>query len=101
MPDLNSKMTQLEEFIDASIESSAELNHIPTRFMEMRRKLGTIAAIKRLVEQSEEQSGFKWARASGLLDWSLEAAVVKFPELFAGITIGYAKARLAGCFANV
>jgi TfoX/Sxy family transcriptional regulator of competence genes len=43
---------------------------------------GTKEAIRRLVISGDIQSGFKKAQELGLLDWSLEAAVLKFPDEF-------------------
>lgn len=87
----------LEQFIDESIKRSAEKDYHPTTFMRMRRDYGTIRAIKRLVESSERQSGFRRLQELGMLDWSLEAAVLKFPEDFPDRkTAEYARARLDG-----
>jgi hypothetical protein len=48
----------------------------------MRRQYGTIEAIERLVQSGDIQSGFKKLRKLGLLDWTIEAAVTKFPHVF-------------------
>jgi hypothetical protein len=47
-----------------------------------RAQYGTIEAIERLVQSGDIQSGFKRLRELGLLDWTIEAAVIKFPDEF-------------------
>ncbi|MFG1345112.1 hypothetical protein V5F59_09485 [Xanthobacter autotrophicus DSM 431] len=88
----------LEQFIDESIQVSRTKGYHPTTFMRMRADYGTVGAIRRLVETGEKQSGFVRLRELGLLDWSLEAAVIKFPDEpgFTRTTIAYAEARLQG-----
>jgi hypothetical protein len=56
---VQTQMPQLEVFIDESIKRSAELGHVPTRFIQMRARYGTVVSINKLVPHSEEQSGFK------------------------------------------
>ncbi|MEJ1118860.1 hypothetical protein V9K92_10330 [Phyllobacterium sp. CCNWLW109] len=73
---------QLEAFIDETIRISAEKGYHPTEFIRMRRDYDTIPAITRLVISGEIQSGFKRLDALGLLDYTIEAAVLKFPEEF-------------------
>lgn len=72
----------LEAFIDETIHRGREKGYIPTVFIAMRREMGTIPAISRLVRSGDLQSGFKRLRSLGLLDWTIEAAVEKFPEEF-------------------
>jgi hypothetical protein len=88
----------LEQFIDESIKVSKANSYHPTTFMRMRNDYGTVEAIRRLVETGEKQSGFVKLKKLGLLDWSLEAAVLKFPneQGFTRTTAAYAKARLEG-----
>lgn len=73
---------ELEAFIDKTIEVSARHAYFPTAFIDMRRRLTTIDAISKLVVSGEEQSGFKKLRKLGLLDQTIEAAVMKFPNEF-------------------
>jgi hypothetical protein len=72
----------LEAFIDESIRLSHENNYHPTAFKGMRTRYGTVAAIERLVISGDIQSGFVRMRQLGLLDWTIEAAVLKFPDEF-------------------
>ena len=46
----------------------------------MRRQHGTIEAIERLVQSGDIQSGFKRLQQLNLLEWTIEAAVTKFPS---------------------
>jgi len=72
----------LEAFIDRSIELAKARKYIPTVFIGMRHQYGTLEAIERLVQSGEIQSGFKRLRQLDLLDWTIEAAVTKFPDEF-------------------
>lgn len=72
----------LEAFIDESIALSKEQGYDPTVFIGMRRRHGTVDAIERLVQSGDIQSGFERLRELDLLDWTVEAAVTKFPEEF-------------------
>ncbi|MCY4034921.1 MAG: hypothetical protein OXF29_04625 [Hyphomicrobiales bacterium] len=73
---------ELEKFIDESIEQSRRVNYHPTTFIGMRKDSGTVEAIRKLVVSGEIQFGFRRLEECGLLKWSLEAAVLKFPEEF-------------------
>ena len=73
---------ELEAFIDQSIKISRDHGYHPTVFIGMRQQHGTVKAIERLVESGEIQSGFKKLRQLNLLDWTIEAAVSKFPNEF-------------------
>jgi|SRR5579863_1264125 len=68
----------LEAFIDETIKLAKARGYSPTIFVGMRRQYGTIEAIERLVQSGDIQSGFKRLRQLGLLDWTLEAAIIKF-----------------------
>ena len=48
----------------------------------MRAQYGTIYAIEKRVQSGEVQSGFRRLKQFGLLEWSIEAAVMKFPNEF-------------------
>jgi hypothetical protein len=84
----------LDEFVDRGIRISVDNGHHPTVFIGLRNKFGTRAAIQKLVESHDFQSGFEWSRKNNLLDWSLEAAVCRFPEHFTKKTRDYAAFRL-------
>ena len=88
----------LDQFIDESIRQSRLKGYSPTAFMRMRASHGTVEAIRRLVQSSDKQSGFVKLRTLDLLDWSSEAAVLRFPDEpgFTRETVAYAKARLDG-----
>lgn len=72
----------LEAFIDETIRVSAEHGYRPRRFMEMRDRYGTIESISRLVRNGDVQSGFSKLNKLGLIDYSIEAAILKFPDEF-------------------
>jgi hypothetical protein len=72
----------LEAFIDETIRLAKSRGYNPTVFIGMRGQQGTIEAIERLVQSGDLQSGFKRLLQLGLLDWTIEAAVTKFPDEF-------------------
>jgi hypothetical protein len=72
----------LEAFIDKAIEFAKERKYNPTIFQGMRRQYGTLNAIEKLVQSGEVQSGFTRLKQLGLLEWSIESAVTKFPAEF-------------------
>lgn len=84
----------LERFVDESLKQCVAHGYYPSVFLDMRENLGVREAIRRLVESSEVQSGFKKLQELGLLDWSLEAAVIHFPEGFSVLTRECAGFRL-------
>lgn len=86
---------KLESFIDSSIKMSREHGYHPTTFISMRQRHGTIGAINKLVVSGDIQSGFTRMRSLGLLEWTIEAAVVSHSELFSDEVVGAAKWRLA------
>lgn len=75
-------MDPLEAFVDEGIVRSVRLGYNPTTFQRMRRDQGTVVAITKLVQSGDMQSGFRRLADLGLLEWSIEAAVMKFPERF-------------------
>jgi hypothetical protein len=72
----------LEAFIDETIRIARKHGYTPTAFITMRSQYTTVPAISKLVVSSEIQSGFKRLHELGLLDWSIEAAVLRFPDEF-------------------
>lgn len=72
----------LEAFIDETVRRAKARDYNPTAFVAMRRQHGTIEAIERLVLNGDIQSGFKRLRQLDLLDWTIEAAITKFPDEF-------------------
>jgi hypothetical protein len=59
----------------------------------MRRQHGAIEAIERLVQSGDIQSGFKRLQQMALLDWTIEAAVIK---LRASLALPRANAQNGG-----
>lgn len=84
----------LDTFINESIRLSETKGYRPTVFMQMRERRGTKEAISRLVTSGEIQSGFRRLKDLGLLNWSIEAAVLKFPAEFDAEIREAAKFRL-------
>ena len=84
----------LEAFIDETIRRSRENGYHPTTFISMRERYQTVPAISRLVQNGDVQSGFKRLNELGLVDWTIEAAVMKFPDEFSADTRECAAFRL-------
>lgn len=72
----------LEAFIDESLERSLAKGYRAPIFRNMRENLGTWEAMRRLAEADVLQSGLKELAKLGLLEWSVEAGVLKFPDRF-------------------
>lgn len=85
---------ELEAFINDTIRLASEHGYHPTAFIDMRRKYKTIPAIEKLVQTGEIQSGFKRLAELGLLEWTIEAAVIKFPVEFSRNARACAEFRL-------
>jgi hypothetical protein len=85
---------ELEAFIDETIRVSNEHGYHPTTFQRMRRDYGTIGAIERLVQSGDIQSGFTRLYDLGLVRWSIESAVTKFPGEFSRNAIKCSEWRL-------
>jgi len=86
----------LEQFIDESIKRSSAVGYHPTAFMAMWAKDRSTAPIERLVISSEPKSGYRRMVKEGLKDWTLEAAVMAYPQQFSATARTYAEARLSG-----
>jgi len=84
----------LEAFIDETIKVSREHAYHPTVFISMLHQLGTVPAITKLVESGDVQSGFKRLKSLGLLDYTIETAVLRFPNEFSARTRECAEFRL-------
>jgi hypothetical protein len=82
MPAKRPASPELEAFVDETIRLSKGRGYNPTTFVGMRHQFGTIDAIERLVQSGEMQSGFKRLKQLGLLDWTIESAVIKFAAEF-------------------
>ncbi len=75
---------ELEAWVDESIRRVRRRGYYPGDFIRMRQRNGgqSREVIERLVKSGEVQSGLRRTVKLGLIDWSLEMAVRKFPELF-------------------
>ncbi|MGQ7793726.1 hypothetical protein ACUN0C_15065 [Faunimonas sp. B44] len=85
---------ELEAFIDETIKRGRAKGYHPTVFIGMRQSLGTVPAISKLVQSADLQSGFKRLHKLNLLEWTIEAAVEKFPEEFTKDDLACASFRL-------
>ena len=72
----------LEQFVDESIRRAHAVGYHPTAFMTMWHNDRSPAPIERLVKSGDQKSGYKRMVKEGLKDWTLEAAVIKYPDRF-------------------
>ncbi len=86
----------LEEFVDESLRRSAAIGYHPTAFMAMWARDRSSGPIERWVISSDPKAGYRRMVKAGLQDWTLEAAVMKYPERFTPKARIYAEARLSG-----
>lgn len=85
----------LEAWLDKCHEVAREHGFPdPSAFREMRTRYGTLPAVIKLVTDGTMQSGFQWCRDHGILDYSVEAAVIKFAAEFDPGTVDCARWRL-------
>jgi hypothetical protein len=84
----------LEAFIDKTIKLANERGYIPNIFIGMRHQYRTLDAIERIVKSGDIQSGFRRLTQLGLLDWTIESAVTKFPTEFSRDALQCAEWRL-------
>ena len=70
----------LTEFIDEAVMIATEKGKRPAAFIAMRERHGLVEAIRLCVDRSSP--GFETAHRLDMLEWSLEEAVLKFPEDF-------------------
>lgn len=75
-------VSDLDAWVDESIRIAVSHGYRPTVFLAMRTRHGTKGAIERLVLSGDIQSGFKRLKELNLLEWTIEAAVRKFPDDF-------------------
>jgi len=85
----------LDEFLEELIRRAGDKGYVPYIFMNMRERYGSIESIERLVKSVKVQTGFKKLRELALLEWSIEAAVVRFPDEFTKDAFACAQFRLA------
>ena len=73
---------ELEKFIDRLIEQAGTKGYVPKIFIDMRHSHGTVEAMKILVSSRKMHKGLRQLADIGLLELSIEAAVLKFPDEF-------------------
>lgn len=88
---------KLNLFIKQLLKNAKEQDYYPSQLMIMiARENGDQAkAISKLVKSTNIQTGFSRLKELGLLDWSVESAVLKFPSLFTKEEQVYAEFRLS------
>jgi hypothetical protein len=72
----------LEAFVDESLARSLAKGYPAAVFRNMRKRLGSQEAMRRLAESDVLQSGLKELARLDLLEWSAEAGVLRFPDRF-------------------
>ena len=68
--------------VSSSLRLCQERGYHPTTFLQMQDRWGTKEAIERLVRGPYLQSGLRRLKQLNMLQWSVEQAVLDFPEEF-------------------
>ena len=68
--------------------------HRANRTWQMIKRYGIIAAVERAVNRSQETQGYKSLAEIGMQDYSFEAVVLRYPDLFSSETISRARERV-------
>lgn len=85
---------KLESMVDAAMERLGAHNYVPTTFVEMRAARGTAEAMRYLMAVREIETGLGTIHNLGLLDYSIEAIVLRFPTEFSRAAREIAEFRL-------
>lgn len=72
----------LEEFVDKSIQVNSSLGNVQDKLKDMREREGTVRTITNLVAMGTTATGYHNAIKLDLVEWSMEAAVCRFPDQF-------------------
>ncbi|WP_197687319.1 hypothetical protein [Acetobacter pasteurianus] len=85
----------LKRWVDESVQVSMQHGYNPSYFNEMIARYGARRAMARLVSTGKIQSGLPRLKLLGLAsEWSIEAGILKFPDLFTKEEQAMAKFRL-------
>jgi hypothetical protein len=72
----------LEAWVNEATRRCQAQGFLRGRFNDLRMNLGTVPAITQLMGIPLEQTPLRRLKGAGLLEWSLEACVLHFPECF-------------------
>lgn len=72
----------LEAWVDESIQRAQARGYNPHIFMGMRDRYTTVPVMERIVASGEIQSGFTRLKQLGMLDWTVAAGILRFPDRF-------------------
>ncbi|MDP3550128.1 MAG: hypothetical protein Q8R81_07010 [Novosphingobium sp.] len=86
----------LNDFVEEGIRRAQAVGYHPTAFMGMWYPDRSPKVLENLVSTSDPKTGYKRMVREGLKDWTLEAAVVAYPDHFSKKAVEYAKFRLTG-----
>jgi hypothetical protein len=84
----------LEAYADTMLHRAAEKGFRPTVLIRLRETYGTVRAFSKLFRTDDIESGFRQMKQLGLIEWSIEAAVVKFSREFDQVDVDLARRRL-------
>jgi hypothetical protein len=70
------------QFIGYGERLTKEYGRTPRRWMNKRNQVGVIQATRCFVDSEKISDGLLWAVENGLEDYTLEAAVLRFPHEF-------------------
>ena len=89
-----SQLDALEDWLNEATRRCMAQGFLRGRFHELRTRVGTVAAINQQMGTPVEQTPLRRLKEAGLLEWSLEAGVLRFPECFDQGIRDAAKSRL-------
>lgn len=85
----------LVEFVELSVRKCRDKGYYPARFQGMWDPQRAVPIINKLVHPAAGEAGFERTVKEGLKDWTLEAAVLAYPEEgFDPLTVATAKMRM-------
>ena len=87
---------ELNEFIEESLRQAASRNFHPKVFPSLWSSTKSPLTIEKFVISSKPRSGFRRMVELGLKEWTLEAAVLAYPDQFSREARVYAEARMNG-----
>jgi hypothetical protein len=86
--------TTLEAWVDVATSVCASHRFPPGRWPELRRRYGTVAAMKKVIRLKIALTPLCRLKRAGLSEWSVEAGVLRFPDEFTEDDLALACFRL-------
>lgn len=85
---------ELEAYADTMLHRAAEKGFRPIVLIRLRETYGTVRAFSKILRTDDIESGFRQMKQLGLVEWSVEAVVVRFTREFDQADVQLARRRL-------